>query len=124
MRLLLSHIPLKSLLQRLLGIYSLGFLLFTLVGPLAFPLSWAIFYTLLHCVFLVNNLRTAYGVYATHRAAAARTSREPLGSLINHMIIIPNYKESMETLTETLDILASHKNALAKYQACLQRLRR
>jgi hypothetical protein len=36
-----------------------------------------------------------------------------------HVIIIPNYKEEMETLCETLDVLASHTKALTQYKICL-----
>jgi cellulose synthase/poly-beta-1,6-N-acetylglucosamine synthase-like glycosyltransferase len=36
-----------------------------------------------------------------------------------HNIILPNYKEEMETLCETLDVLASHSRALSQYKICL-----
>jgi hypothetical protein len=35
---------------------------------------------------------------------------------IIHVIIIPNYKEDMTTLCESLDILASHKRSLTQYR--------
>ncbi|KAJ3071854.1 hypothetical protein HDU98_004704 [Podochytrium sp. JEL0797] len=38
---------------------------------------------------------------------------------IFHVIVIPNYKESIETLTETLDVLASHELARSNYKVCL-----
>jgi hypothetical protein len=34
---------------------------------------------------------------------------------VTHAIIIPNYKEEMDTLRETLDVLASHPQAQASY---------
>lgn len=40
-------------------------------------------------------------------------------SAIEHLIILPNYKEDMETLYETLDVLASHSMALTQYKICL-----
>ncbi|KAI9202182.1 glycosyl transferase family group 2-domain-containing protein [Polychytrium aggregatum] len=38
---------------------------------------------------------------------------------VRHVIIIPNYKEDIGTLTETLDVLASHTIAKAQYKICL-----
>lgn len=35
-----------------------------------------------------------------------------------HAIIIPNYKEELETLRETLDIFASHPQASSSYEVC------
>ncbi|KAI8832289.1 hypothetical protein BJ741DRAFT_614924 [Chytriomyces cf. hyalinus JEL632] len=49
-----------------------------------------------------------------------RVDREGLSfNLINHVIIIPNYKENMDTLCETLDVLASHSRAISQYKVCL-----
>ncbi|TPX73330.1 hypothetical protein CcCBS67573_g05400 [Chytriomyces confervae] len=46
-----------------------------------------------------------------------RVDREGLSfNLINHVIIIPNYKENMDTLCETLDVLASHSRAISQYK--------
>jgi len=36
-----------------------------------------------------------------------------------HLIIVPNYKEELETLTDTLEILAEHTWAKSKYVICL-----
>ncbi|KAJ3410902.1 hypothetical protein HDV05_003033 [Chytridiales sp. JEL 0842] len=36
-----------------------------------------------------------------------------------HVIILPNYKEEVDTLCETLDVLASHERALTQYKVCL-----
>jgi hypothetical protein len=36
-----------------------------------------------------------------------------------HAIIIPNYKEEMDTLRETLDVLASHPQARETYDVSL-----
>ena len=33
-----------------------------------------------------------------------------------HVILVPNYKESLETLCETLDVLASHDRAVLQYK--------
>lgn len=36
--------------------------------------------------------------------------------MVDHIIILPNYKEEMDTLCETLDVLASHSMALTQYK--------
>ncbi|KAJ3188085.1 hypothetical protein HK101_009214, partial [Irineochytrium annulatum] len=36
-----------------------------------------------------------------------------------HIIVLPNYKEDMDTLCETLDVLASHSRAVSQYKICL-----
>lgn len=39
--------------------------------------------------------------------------------LIKHLIILPNYKESLDTLRETISVLASHPGARRSYVVCL-----
>jgi hypothetical protein len=36
--------------------------------------------------------------------------------LVLHAIILPNYKEDMDTLKETLEVLASHPQAKSSYE--------
>lgn len=38
---------------------------------------------------------------------------------VAHLIILPNYKETLDTLRETLGVLASHPAALLSYTVCL-----
>lgn len=38
---------------------------------------------------------------------------------VKHLIILPNYKETLDTLRETLSILASHPVAWSSYRVCL-----
>lgn len=38
---------------------------------------------------------------------------------IKHLIILPNYKETLDTLRETLSVLASHPNAHSAYRIVL-----
>lgn len=40
-------------------------------------------------------------------------------SKIIHAIVIPNYKEEIDTLKETLDVLASHPQAQSSYDVCV-----
>ena len=39
-----------------------------------------------------------------------------------HAIILPNYKEELDTLRETLDVLACHPQASSSYEVCLHQL--
>ena len=159
---LLALVPWKPVLQRALGLYSLFFLASLLLGPFLAPVQFSFYYVALHCLFLLNNTRTAWAVVKTYyncisplknsmntttqgsleeeeNMAHTQLSRStPLSSTTNatstkntnitleamqetlyHMIILPNYKESMETLTETLDVLASHQSALVSYKVRL-----
>lgn len=154
---LLALVPWKPVLQRALGMYSLFFLAAVLLGPFLAPVQFSFYYVALHCLFLVNNTRTAWAVVktyyncisplknsslaTTHQASLedeenmvlksstkipahatnngtknTNTTLEAMQETLYHMIILPNYKESMETLTETLDVLASHQNALVSYK--------
>lgn len=38
---------------------------------------------------------------------------------VEHVIIVPNYKEDYNTLCETLDVLSSHAKAKTNYRVCL-----
>jgi len=38
---------------------------------------------------------------------------------VSHLIVLPNYKEALETLRETLDVLASHRYARSSYSIVL-----
>lgn len=42
-------------------------------------------------------------------------SEEPTAASVIHAIVIPNYKEEVDTLRETLDVLASHPHAAMVY---------
>jgi hypothetical protein len=39
-----------------------------------------------------------------------------------YAIILPNYKEDLDTLRETLDVLACHPQASSSYEVCLQQI--
>ncbi|KAH7358824.1 glycosyl transferase family group 2-domain-containing protein [Plectosphaerella cucumerina] len=47
------------------------------------------------------------------------TDADPLDDTVIHAIIIPNYKEEVDTLRETLDVLASHPQARGCYDIYL-----
>ncbi|KAH6578858.1 hypothetical protein BASA50_000115 [Batrachochytrium salamandrivorans] len=135
----LGSIPLSAILQRLPGVWYLTFLVFVTLGPIYSPILFSFLYVVMHGFFIVNNIRMAMSVRSIYLAArehsstdwaekyclttgaasAADPSRElPLDDVM-HVVIIPNYKEEMDTLCETLEVLASHSHALAQYKICL-----
>ncbi|KAI8926469.1 hypothetical protein BC831DRAFT_456278 [Entophlyctis helioformis] len=138
-RVYLAAVPWKPLLQRVPGLLNIALILFCLYAPANAPWAFAFYYSVLHAVFFANVSRTVYGTYVayTHSKAHsmtdwhARYCRE-IGAAdgsdtahdlpfdqIMHIVIIPNYKETMDTLCETLDVLASHRRAITQYRVCL-----
>ncbi|KAJ3193266.1 hypothetical protein HK101_005129 [Irineochytrium annulatum] len=136
---LVAKVPWQPIFQRLPGVWLIAVILFGLFGPAHVPYIFGAYFILLH-VFLVGaNLRSAWGVNHV-RWAAKQTSYtdwldlycEKTGALdgfdlrhdlpycsVVHVIVIPNYKENLETMCETLDILASHPRASTNYKICL-----
>lgn len=99
---------------------------------LAFSERFFVFYTIfLHVVISAIPLRIFRGArLATEQIQAAieicqklsDKPRAPQGSSyqgapfeVTHVSIIPSYKESIETLQDTLRILASHRHAKSTY---------
>ncbi|KAL2067501.1 hypothetical protein VTL71DRAFT_1926 [Oculimacula yallundae] len=64
-----------------------------------------------------NSASSDYSDSETGRSTSASSTwdDEP----VKHAIILPNYKEDMDTLRETLDILASHSIARSSYEIYL-----
>ncbi|RKP04202.1 hypothetical protein CXG81DRAFT_5546, partial [Caulochytrium protostelioides] len=137
---LLLRVPWKPLLQRLPGVWLLCMVPFSFLAPVHFPALFAFWYAFLHLCFTANNFRSAYGVWVAYRSARASSHTDwhakycqATGATdgsdttchdlpydhIQHVIILPNYKENMDTLCETLDVLASHSRALTQYTICL-----
>ncbi|KAJ1555638.1 hypothetical protein HK405_015283 [Cladochytrium tenue] len=136
---LVAKVPWRPILQRLPGVWLLGVFLFGLFGPAYIPLAFSAYFLILHVIFIGSSARTAYGIYHASKqvkmwsttdwlekycvktgASSASDLRHDLPfDDVNHVIIIPNYKENLETLCETLDILASHSRALTQYKICL-----
>jgi hypothetical protein len=132
----LSLFPWKKALQRLLGVWNILFVLLLFFGPESAPVFYALYVTFLHAVFALNNIRTLVGVgcarvgvsltsktdwtlrYCAHaKVCSVMDTRHDLPyNAIGHIIIIPNYKEDKLTLTDTLEVLASHENALTHYK--------
>lgn len=134
-----ARLPWKPVLQRLPGVWLLCMIPFAILGPVYTPVLFAIYYWVLHLLFLANNLRSAYGVHVAYHSAREHSVTDWLSKYMEttgamngddsrldlpfdrvmHVIIIPNYKEDMDTLCETLDILASHSRALTQYKVCM-----
>ncbi|TPX56612.1 hypothetical protein PhCBS80983_g04419 [Powellomyces hirtus] len=135
----LAQVPWKPIFQRLPGTLLLCMIPFAFLGPVYTPALFGLYYILLHSAFFLNNARSAYGMYIAYTNAklysltdwVAKYCQET-GTVdgndtrhdlpfeqITHVIILPNYKEEMDTLCETLDVLASHTRAVTQYKICL-----
>ena len=79
-----------------------------------------------------TSLSSAETLTSEHNAGSSSTSEagdvEPemytdVGEMMNdpviHAIVVPNYKEEMDTLKETLEVLASHPRAHSSYDVSL-----
>ncbi|KNC97229.1 uncharacterized protein SPPG_07616 [Spizellomyces punctatus DAOM BR117] len=135
----LAQVPWKPIFQRLPGLWLLCMLPFAFLGPVYAPVLFGLYYFALHLAFLVNNARSAYGMYIAYTNAKLYSITDwlqkycqetgtvdgndtrhdlPFEQVI-HVVILPNYKEEMDTLCETLDVLASHTRAVSQYKICL-----
>ncbi|KAJ3065482.1 hypothetical protein HDU98_011150 [Podochytrium sp. JEL0797] len=139
----------RAILQRLPGVLILLVLPYLLFAPYYAPTLFSIYYGFLLACFMLFSMRTAAGITFTLiqsrrnaridwvqkrdqevstlrdamglKGEEAGTAAEELMTIrdILHVIVIPNYKESIETLKETLDVLASHAIAKTNYKICL-----
>ncbi|KAJ1554584.1 hypothetical protein HK405_004625 [Cladochytrium tenue] len=136
---IVTRIPWRPILQRLPGFWLLGVFLFGLFGPAHLPVAFCVYFVVLHAIFIGSSLRTAYGIYHASRQVVLWSKTDWLAKYctktgaasgsdlrhdlpfddVNHVIVVPNYKENLDTLCETLDVLASHSRALTQYRVCL-----
>ncbi|KAI9101815.1 glycosyl transferase family group 2-domain-containing protein [Phlyctochytrium arcticum] len=134
-----ASLPWKPIFQRLPGTWLLCMLPFAFLGPVHTPLAFGLYYFILHLAFLTNNARSAYGMYVAYTNAKLYSVTDWLAKYtrdtgttdghdtrhdlpyehVMHVIILPNYKEELDTLYETLDVLASHSRAVSQYKICL-----
>ena len=132
----LGNIPLASILQRLPGTLVLAFLPFCFLGPIYTPGIYAFYYVFLHLAFFFNVTRTAYAARIAYTQAKIHSTidwqdkycmdakvqstsdmRHDLPyDCVRHIIIIPQYKEDLGTMYDTLDVLASHPMAITHYK--------
>lgn len=133
---IITRVPWKPIFQRLPGVWLLLLIPFAILGPIFTPLLYGVYYITLHFLFLLNNCRSGYGMFIAYNSAKlfattnwlakyckATGTRDgddtahdlPFNHIV-HLIILPNYAEDMDTLFETLDVLASHSLALTQYK--------
>ncbi|KAG8843226.1 hypothetical protein FRB91_003516 [Serendipita sp. 411] len=130
---------LMGILQRIPLFTHIVMLGLALYGPTQGQYYVAFVFFTLHIVLVSSQLRTAYGMirclylirvhnrtnwwnyYVEHaknaHPSALETHHTP--RTLPHLIVIPSYKETMATLSQTLSILASHPLAKATYKVCL-----
>jgi hypothetical protein len=131
-----ARFPLHSIMQRIPGLTYLLFVAFCLFSPMNAPLLFAVYYFILHILFLYNNIRTLWGTRSAYYGAIKHSqtnwakefmrktgASSPSDSRydmcftqVKHVIIIPQYKEELETIYDTLDVLASHEMARKNYK--------
>lgn len=120
---------------------------FALFGPSVAPLLYACYMLSLQVLLAHNIARTSYACMINYfecrrdartdwyqryldetgksnKSASGDSVRLTLNSNVSfesvaHVIVLPNYKEEMATLCETLDVLASHSIAATQYRICL-----
>ncbi|KAI9343145.1 glycosyl transferase family group 2-domain-containing protein [Obelidium mucronatum] len=136
----------RHLFQRLPGFFVLATIPFLMLAPYYTPTFFAVYYAILMIAISIISLRTTFGIMFTvitsyqksktdwqlKREQHVAVVKEKLGSCgeldqellltvddVFHVIVVPNYKESVGTLTETLDVLASHSLAKTNYKVCL-----
>eukprot|EP00158_Paraphelidium_tribonemae_P005324 Partr_v1_DN27278_c0_g1_i1_m38949 putative NA len=123
--------------QRFPGLILLGFLTVAFLGPPFFPTVYWVVTLSVYTFLVTNSIRLATGLTVTAIKTKAHTETNwkrryqecikenesaemPITyDEVNHVIVIPNYKEDMATLCETLDTLAAHSCATAKYKVVL-----
>jgi hypothetical protein len=135
----LEQLPLRAILQRLTGVWMICVFFLALFGPLVTPFLYSAYFLGLHVLLFFNQFRTAFAAHETYHSSKSHSTTDwllkycqvtgmadgadprhdlPFDS-VSHVIVLPNYKEEMETLCETLDVLASHTRALTQYKVCL-----
>ncbi|KAJ3195415.1 hypothetical protein HK101_000257, partial [Irineochytrium annulatum] len=134
-----ASVPWKPIFQRLPGTWLLTLLPFAFLGPVYLPFAYASYFFILHVLFFLNNCRSCYAMYTGYNQAKIYSTTDWFMKYIKatgtvngtdtthdlpydhvvHIIIIPNYKEDLDTLCETLDVLASHSRAVSQYKICL-----
>jgi hypothetical protein len=133
---LLAQVPLASLLQRLPGVVFLLFVPFCILGPIYTPTFFAVYFVFLGILFFAQVIRSMYANRIAYQrvqehsktnwqekycgkvgVTSIEDTRHDLPyDAVRHTIIIPQYKEDLGTMVDTLDVLASHPMALSHYK--------
>ena len=129
-------LPWKTALRTIPGLLAIYTLFLAFLGPIFHPVIYAIYFVFLHLIFLTNIIRASWGTFVAAREVVKHSKTDwcleyckktnlPDGSdnrhdipydSVKHVILLPNYKENMDTLCETLDVLASHSRAATQYK--------
>lgn len=124
---------LKTILQRLPATLIVGLVLFLFATPALFPALFVGYWLLMHLILLASNFRALYAINHIYRNAITSSKTNyrrkaicetgdehdlPFDDIM-HVILLPNYKEDLPTLHETLSVLASHSFAKTQYRVCL-----
>ncbi|KAJ3024861.1 UNVERIFIED_CONTAM: hypothetical protein HDU68_007704 [Siphonaria sp. JEL0065] len=140
---------LRHTFQRLSGLAVLLMMPFLMLAPYYAPTFFAFYYTVLMIAISIITFRTVVGIFVTTALSIRKAKtdwmlkrEQDVDSLLKlrgsdskaefgaddelmtiqevmHVIVVPNYKETLGTLTETLDVLASHALAKTNYKVCL-----
>ena len=125
----MAALPLQ-LAQRVLPLVSLAVLGLGLVGPALSPTTYIVVALVLHCGLLFQSTLSAAGAVAAWRSLARQSTPSACASVeletadaldpsaVEHVVILAAFHESLSTLRQTLDVLASHASA-ALYVICL-----
>lgn len=132
----------RAFLQRLPGILLTSLVPFSFLGPTSFPYIYYMYYAFLKLCTLINAIRTTHGLRTAYHQVVASSqtdwcmkyrshvNNDSMGKYpttqsrenalkvfddVRHVIVIPNFKEDLGTLKETLDVLASHARAKSQY---------
>ncbi|KAJ3054787.1 hypothetical protein HDU99_007696, partial [Rhizoclosmatium hyalinum] len=109
---------LQQILQRVPGTLLILMIPFTLFTPRYAPDLFAFYYIALNIIFVLSVSRAVVGIWFAWHMAKTNLQLDSRDD-IDHWIIIPNYKEDIETLSDTLEVLASHRMAKQRYKICL-----
>jgi hypothetical protein len=131
------HRALHAVGQRIPGLTLIALVALVFLGPpFVSELYWVVV-MLMHVFLVTNAVRMGVGLVITaiktkkyittdwSRKYVEFTEKQKLVELpiksarIKHVIIIPNYKEEFDTLCETLDTLAHHRDAQRIYKVVL-----
>ncbi|KAI8613545.1 hypothetical protein BC830DRAFT_1066507 [Chytriomyces sp. MP71] len=136
---IVARIPWRPIFQRIPGLWLVFAMMLAVFGPTRTPLLYYTYTICLNYMFLNNNIRTLQGIVHAYQETVKHACTDWLGEYLRktgastgddlshdmpydhvlHVIIIPAYMEDLDTLCETLDILASHRRALTQYRICL-----
>jgi hypothetical protein len=111
---------LSAFLQRLPALSHILILIIAVYGPRHFPLVFATILFGVHVVLGINNILSAWGQFCAWRGVEATCSPKVYKRHdVEHIIVIPAYKEELEILRETLNVLGSHVQTRDQYLICL-----